>query len=317
MDRTILALIFGLAAIVAGCTGIPKGLEPITDFEPDRYLGKWYEIARLDHSFERHLSNVTATYTRAENGEIQVVNRGFNVQTGTWEKIKGHARLLGSVNVGSLKVSFFWPFYGAYHIIALDRQNYSYAMVAGPNRSYLWILARQKQLDESIYSELVDRADAWGFDTGKLIRVEHNLPEGKMVLTESMTTTAAQEKTEVLTPCPSSPNCVSSVDKDPKHYVEPLRFTGSVEDARNRLLKVLSSLKRTRVAIVEKNYIHAESVSAIFRFVDDVEFLFDDRQKVIQIKSASRVGYYDLGVNRRRIEQIRKQFDQEEKGFQQ
>jgi len=310
MGRKVLALIFGLATIAAGCTGIPKGLEPITDFEPDRYLGKWYEIARLDHSFERHLSNVTATYTRAENGEIQVVNRGFNAKTGSWEEIKGHARLRGSVNVGSLKVSFFWPFYAAYHIIALDRQDYSYAMVTGPNRSYLWILSRKKQLDESIYLELVAQADAWGFDTGKLIRVEQDLPEEKMVAAQNMATNDSQGKDRVLTPCPAKPNCVSSVDKDPKHYVEPLRYAGSVADARNRLLEVISSLKRSRVKTLEEHYLHAEFVSAVFRFVDDVEFLFDDRNKIIHLKSASRVGYSDLGVNRRRIEKIRIQFDQ-------
>ena len=311
MVRTLFIFVFGLATTVAGCTGIPKGLEPIKGFEPDRYLGKWYEIARLDHSFERHLSNVSATYKREDNGNIRVINRGYDTRTGTWKQIEGHARFIENETVGSLKVSFFWPFYGAYHVIALDRQNYSYAMVAGPNRNYLWILARQKTLEESTYANLVARAQAWGFDTGNLIRVEHDLPEEKMVIAENMPTTDAQGKDRVLTPCPSTPNCVSSVDKDPKHYVEPLRFTGSVEGARNRLLEVLSALNRTRAVIVERNYIHAEFVSAIFRFVDDVEFLFDDHQKVIQVKSASRVGYYDLGVNRRRIEKIRKQFDQE------
>ena len=310
MVRTLFIFVFGLATTVAGCTGIPKGLEPIKGFEPDRYLGKWYEIARLDHSFERHMSHVSATYVREDNGDIRVINRGYDARTGTWKQIEGQARFIENETVGSLKVSFFWPFYGAYHVIALDRQNYSYAMVAGPNRNYLWILARQKTLEESTYANLVARAQAWGFDTGNLIRVEHDLPEEKMVIAENMPTTDAQGKDRVLTPCPSTPNCVSSVDKDPKHYVEPLRFTGSVEGARTRLLEVLSSLERTRVKALEKNYIHAESVSAIFRFVDDVEFLFDDRQKVIQVKSASRVGYYDLGVNRRRIDKIRIQFDQ-------
>jgi apolipoprotein D and lipocalin family protein len=308
MRRTIIASIFWLALTVTGCTGIPKGLEPVKDFEPDRYLGKWYEIARLDHSFERHLSNVSASYTRGDNGDIRVINRGFNAQTGNWKQIEGHARLLEGETVGSLKVSFFWPFYGAYHIIALDRQSYGYAMVAGPNRSYLWILARQKRLDESVYAKLVSRADDWGFDTAQLIRVEHNLPEEEMALAENTMKTDAHGKVEMLTSCPSTPNCVSSIDGDRKHFVEPLRFRGSVEEAQNRLLELLSTLKRTRVVTVEKNYIHAESVSAIFRFVDDVEFSFDDRQKVIQVKSASRVGYYDLGANRRRVEKIRNLF---------
>ena len=308
MRRTILASIFWLALTVTGCTGIPKGLAPVKDFEPDRYLGKWYEIARLDHSFERHLSDVSAIYTREDNGDIRVINRGLNAQTGSWKQIEGHARFLEGETVGSLKVSFFGPFYGAYHIIALDRQSYGYAMVAGPNRSYLWILARSRTLDDSIYAKLVSQADAWGFDTAQLIRVEHNLPEEGMALAENAMKTDAHGKVEMLTPCPSKPNCVSSIDGDRKNFIEPLHYRGSVEDAQNRLLELLSSLKRTRVVTVEKNYIHAESVSAIFHFVDDLEFSFDDRQKVIQVKSASRVGYYDLGVNRRRVEKIRALF---------
>jgi apolipoprotein D and lipocalin family protein len=175
MNRVILASVFWLATIVTGCTKIPEGLEAVKDFEPDRYMGKWYEIARLDHSFERNLNNVSATYTRKANGDIRVKNRGFNTKTGAWKEIEGNARFLVNETVGSLKVSFFGPFYGGYHIIALDRQNYNYAMVTGPKRTYLWILARNRTLQEPIYRKLVARADALGFDTGQLIRVEHNL----------------------------------------------------------------------------------------------------------------------------------------------
>lgn len=176
MNRVILASIVLLATAVTGCTGIPEGLEPVKGFEPDRYMGKWYEIARLDHSFERNLNNVSATYTRKANGDIRVKNRGFNTKTGTWKEIEGKARFLENETVGSLKVSFFGPFYGGYHIIALDRQTYSYAVVTGPNRSYLWILSRKPTLAEPIYQKLVVRADSLGFDTARLIRVEHNLP---------------------------------------------------------------------------------------------------------------------------------------------
>jgi apolipoprotein D and lipocalin family protein len=161
------------AIMTAACTGVPKGLVPVTGFEPERYLGKWYEIARLDHSFERNLSRVSATYTRADNGDILVRNMGFDAQSGAWKQVEGRARFLENESVGSLKVSFFGPFYGGYHIIALDRQHYSYAMVAGPSRSYLWILGRNTTLDESIYADLVARAQAWGFDTSQLIRVDH------------------------------------------------------------------------------------------------------------------------------------------------
>ena len=115
---------------------------------------------------------------------------------------------------------------------------------------------------------------------------------------------------KTMTPCPKTPNCVSSVDTDPKHFIQPLQFVGKATEAHERLLKILYSLKRVRVVAFGEDFIQAEFVSAIFRFVDDVEFYLDDRNKVIHVKSASRVGYSDLGVNRRRVENIRKRFDQ-------
>jgi len=312
MDRTIIASIFGVAIILSGCTGVPEGLEPVTGFETDRYLGKWYEIARLDHSFERNLSNVSATYTQAANGHIRVKNRGFNAKTGAWKQIEGHARFLEDDTVGSLKVSFFRPFYGGYHIIALDRQNYSYSMVAGPSNSYLWILSRRKTLDESIYAKLVSQADAWGFNTRQLIRVEHNLPDERVRFADNTIKTDSKENIKMITSCPSTPNCVSSIDRDRKHFIQPLSFAGSVKDAQSRLLNILSELKRARIVTIENDFIEAEFTSFVFRFVDDVEFYFDDRHKIIHVKSASRLGYSDLGVNRRRVEKIRKLFNQKE-----
>jgi apolipoprotein D and lipocalin family protein len=171
------ALCAALILTASGCTGVPKGLAPVTNFEPDRYLGKWYEIARLDHPFERNLSNVSATYAKAAGGTIRVENRGFDTKKGAWKRIEGRARFIENENVGSLKVSFFGPFYGGYHIIALDRRDYGYAMVAGPNRSYLWILARERTLNKEIFDRLVAMAEAWGFETAGLIRVVHDLPD--------------------------------------------------------------------------------------------------------------------------------------------
>jgi apolipoprotein D and lipocalin family protein len=173
MNRFI-GVAIGLFGIIVGCAGVPKGLDPVTGFEPERYLGTWYEIARLDHSFERNLSNVSATYTKEANDTLRVINRGFNTESGSWKQVEGRARFLKDKSVGSLKVSFFGPFYGGYHIIALDRDNYGYAMVVGPNRSYLWILSRQKFLVESQYNHLVSQAAALGFDTTRLIRVKHH-----------------------------------------------------------------------------------------------------------------------------------------------
>jgi len=207
-----------------------------------------------------------------------------------------------------LKVFFFGPFYGGYHVIELDRENYSYAMVSGPGRSYLWILSRTRELDEAIYSGLVSRAAELGFDTTKLIRVKHDrtakilLPEGE----KKMSSKAAN----MFAPCPDSPNCVSSLAEDKKHFIAPIPYSGENAVAQHKLLEVLNSFKNARVVRIEGIYIHAEFVSSIFRFVDDVEFFFDDAIKVIQVKSASRTGYSDLGVNRRRVEKIRKKFEE-------
>jgi apolipoprotein D and lipocalin family protein len=169
----------GILSILASCTSIPEGLQPVIGFEVDRYLGKWYEIARLDHSFERNLSNVTAEYTLRDGGRIDVLNKGYDKRKGEWREIKGVARFISEENVGSLKVSFFGPFWGGYHVIALDKENYRYSMVAGPSRSYLWILSRDKMLDQKIVAELVASAKQWDFDTEKLIYVVHDKKGGK------------------------------------------------------------------------------------------------------------------------------------------
>jgi apolipoprotein D and lipocalin family protein len=171
------ASLMAACLVLVGCTGIPTGLRPVTEFEPERYLGKWYEIARLDHRFERNLSNVSAFYDRKEGGGIGVVNRGFNEKSGKWEEIEGTAAFIKNESVGSLKVSFFGPFYGGYHIIALDRKTYDHAMVVGPRRSYLWILSRQKTLDQAVLAEMVATAARWGFDTQALIYVDQNRPD--------------------------------------------------------------------------------------------------------------------------------------------
>jgi apolipoprotein D and lipocalin family protein len=162
-----------LAAILGGCASVPEGLQPVTDFQADRYLGTWYEIARLDHSFERGLSKSTAEYTKRDDGSIQVVNRGYDAQRGKLREARAVARFIGPADVASLKVTFFWPFSGAYHVIALDREGYNYAMVTSSSRSYLWILARQNHLDAAVQDDLLAKAKAWGFKTEELIFVEH------------------------------------------------------------------------------------------------------------------------------------------------
>ena len=109
--------------------------------------------------------------------------------------------------------------------------------------------------------------------------------------------------------CPDSPNCVSSQSGDPRHVIAPLRYEGTAEKARELLIKAVSGMRRSRIVISEELYLHAEFTSTFFRFVDDVEFLLDDGKKLIHVRSASRVGYYDFGVNRSRVEEIRTRFD--------
>jgi apolipoprotein D and lipocalin family protein len=161
--------------LLAGCSGVPKGLQPVAGFDVQKYLGHWNEIARLDHRFERGLSDVTADYRKLPDGRIEVINRGFDARKNKWKEAKGVARFQGRPDVGSLEVSFFGPFYGAYNVLVLDPQ-YQYALVAGPDRDYLWILARSPQLDPETLAALVGRAKEMGFATDKLIYVEHSRP---------------------------------------------------------------------------------------------------------------------------------------------
>lgn len=160
---------------LAGCAiAPPLGITPVTGFDRDRYLGYWYEIARLDHAFERGLSNVSATYGLRKDCGVQVLNRGYDERTGVWKEAEGRAYFIGDSTVGSLKVSFFGPFYGGYHIIALDRDQYAWAMIAGPNRDYLWILARNRRLPPDVQEQLRAQAKTLGFATDQLIWVQHD-----------------------------------------------------------------------------------------------------------------------------------------------
>jgi apolipoprotein D and lipocalin family protein len=171
----LLILLLPALAIVS-CTGIPKGIEPVDNFNIERYLGTWYEIARLDHSFERGLTDVRARYSLGDGGAIRVVNRGYSPEKGEWSEAVGKAYFAGDHDTGHLKVSFFGPFYSSYVIFELDRDGYRYAYVSGYSRKYLWLLARTPQVEEALVQEFLATARARGFDTGEIILVEHTRP---------------------------------------------------------------------------------------------------------------------------------------------
>lgn len=169
-------LLFTAAIVLAisGCssTSPPPGIAPVTPFDLARYEGRWYELARLDHSFERGMMDVSATYQRQSDGSVRVVNRGFDVAKNQWRQAVGKALFTGDANTASLKVSFFGSFYGGYHVAALDA-DYQWALVVGPDRSYCWILSRTKQLAPALREQIVARAKALGIDTQALIWVTH------------------------------------------------------------------------------------------------------------------------------------------------
>lgn len=173
-------LILALFILAACSTAPPEGASPVTGFELDRYLGKWHEVARLDHRFERGLVAVTAEYALRDDGGVAVTNRGYDTEKGEWSVAEGKAFFTGAEDTGSLKVSFFGPFYGGYHILALDEAapDYRYALVVGPNTDYLWVLARDPDLPEADIERLLALADELGFPVDELIRVDPMPPAG-------------------------------------------------------------------------------------------------------------------------------------------
>ncbi|MBP8039908.1 MAG: lipocalin family protein [Aeromonadaceae bacterium] len=161
-----------LLALLGGCTGVPDGLTPVDNFDANRYLGTWYEIARLDHRFERGLEQVSAHYSLNPDGSIKVINRGYDPEQRQWQQAEGTAKFVGEPTIGQLKVSFFGPFYGGYNVLQLA-PDYRYALISGPDRDYLWILARSASLPEQDLKFLVAEAKRMGFATEQLIYVHH------------------------------------------------------------------------------------------------------------------------------------------------
>jgi apolipoprotein D and lipocalin family protein len=163
-----------LLLLLSACVRQPEGITPVEDFELDRYLGTWYEIARLDHSFERGLEQVTAEYSMREDGGVRVINRGYSTEDKEWNEAEGKAYFVNEADQGFLKVSFFGPFYGSYIVFEMDQDNYQHAFVAGPDKSYLWFLSRTPVVSEELNNHFIEQAKSLGFDTRNLIFVRQN-----------------------------------------------------------------------------------------------------------------------------------------------
>jgi apolipoprotein D and lipocalin family protein len=167
LKRALCLLLF----VPAGCTGVPRGLQVVEDFSLDRYLGTWYEIARIDNSFEKNFEEVSATYRLDDDGSVRVENRGFDTGRQRWKSVNGRAKFAGPVERGALKVSFFGPFYASYNVLALDHEGYRWALVSGHDRDLLWILARRPVMEPALLEELRTKAAGMGFDASRIRKV--------------------------------------------------------------------------------------------------------------------------------------------------
>ncbi len=167
---TSLAFLF---LLFNNCASIPKKATAVQNFDSNRYLGVWYEIARFDFRFEKNLDNTSAQYSLDKNGNVIVLNSGYNFIKKEWKKAEGLAKFRGQKDIAALKVSFFGPFYSGYNVVALD-ENYQYALVAGKNLDYLWILSRKKNIPDNVKSNYLQIAEGIGYDTSRLIWVAHD-----------------------------------------------------------------------------------------------------------------------------------------------
>ena len=185
--------LIGFILLLSGCVSIPEGIEPVKNFQAERYLGTLYEIARLDHSFERGMQQVTAEYSLRDDGGIKVINRDFKEAEQEWAEAEGKAYFVEDQNTGYLKVSFFGPFYGAYIVFDLD-ENYQYSLITSSNKSYLWLLARTPQSDAAQQQRLLKRITELGFARDQLIFVEHAEQAESSVKNSSHSAQAVRQK---------------------------------------------------------------------------------------------------------------------------
>ena len=174
MITNLIVLTMIASTLLAGTAVVSRKdeLQVVPSVDLSRYVGQWYEIARLPNRFQKKCADsVTANYTVRSDGNIQVVNR-CRKASGEFTTAKGTAKIVDKKTNAKLKVTFFWPFYGKYWILDLG-PNYEYAVVGEPGRDYLWILSRTPQIDETLYQQLLAKMQARGFDTTPMIRTAH------------------------------------------------------------------------------------------------------------------------------------------------
>jgi apolipoprotein D and lipocalin family protein len=178
MKKWLLGVICG--SVLAACTGIPEGVTVVKPFDLPSYLGTWHEVARLDHRFERGLTQVSAEYSLNPDGTVKVLNRGYSEEDNEWQEAEGLAKFVDTPDQGRLKVSFFGPFYGAYNIVKLT-PDYSMALVVGPDLSYGWLLARSKTPDAEQCQQFYQAAEDLGIagkDWIRLISCKGSVQQG-------------------------------------------------------------------------------------------------------------------------------------------
>ena len=165
--------VFFVSAFVVACTGVPDNVQPVSELDLERYKGTWYEIARLDHSFEEGLTDVTASYSINDDGSVRVINRGYSAEEGGWQEAEGHAVQVEGAPEGHLKVSFFGPFYASYVVFRLD-EDYQTAYVTGYNKDYLWLLSRTPTISEERLDRFRNLVKEKGYPTDELILVDQS-----------------------------------------------------------------------------------------------------------------------------------------------
>ena len=165
------ALFITTVFLLSACTSAPEGITPVKNFDLEKYQGKWYEIARLDHSFEQGMEQVTATYSINDDGTVKVLNKGFISEEQLWDQAEGIAKFVENTDTGHFKVSFFGPFYGAYIIFELDQPDYQYAFITSYSKDYLWFLSRTPTVSKELKQHFLSQVKALGFATDEIIWV--------------------------------------------------------------------------------------------------------------------------------------------------